>query len=150
MGRRSRRRSREQTEIRQRTAGGRRSSPTKRPKAPWGSFPLSELVVLFALVAGTIGLITGGLTMIVLAVVLGSAAGLELAIREHMAGYRSHTTLLAACVAVVVLTAVYLILPGRQTLITVIRFGLAGAAFAGVFYLLRARFKRRSGGLSFR
>lgn len=152
MGRRSRRRSREQTEIEQRAAGGRRSSPTgdERPKAPWGKFPLSELVVLCALVTGTIGLITRGLTMIVLAAALGSAAGLELAIREHMAGYRSHTTLLAACVAVIVLTAIYLVLPGGHTLIIVVRFGLAGAAFAGAFYLLRTRFKRRSGGLSFR
>src|SRR3954453_7727512 len=76
-----------------------RTSIDDRPPAPWGSFPLVELVVLLALiliVAGFIirggrggGVVGGGLA-------LGSLAGIELSIREHFAGFRSHTPLLAA------------------------------------------------------
>src|SRR3954462_3462227 len=76
-----------------------RTSIDDRPPAPWGNFPLVELVVLLALiliVAGFIirgergGAVIGG------GRALGSLAGIELSIREHFGGFRSHTTLLAA------------------------------------------------------
>src|SRR3712207_3872802 len=68
------------------------------PPAPWGSFPLSELVVLVALILLVAGFVTEpprGAIMIGAGLVLGSLAGLELSLREHLAGYRSHTLLLA-------------------------------------------------------
>ena len=34
--------------------------------------------------------------MLAAAAALGSLAGLEISLREHLAGYRSHTTVLAA------------------------------------------------------
>src|SRR5712692_3733339 len=64
---------------------GRRASPDDRPPAPWGGFPLVELVVLGALglfVAGLIVRGTRGGVMLISALVLGSLAGLELSIRE--------------------------------------------------------------------
>ena len=76
-----------------------------------------------------------------------SLAGLELSLREHLAGFRSHTTLLAGVIAFVVVTA--LVLGFGHTRLWAV--GLAAAlAFAGSFYGLREVFKRRSGGLGFR
>src|SRR5919198_6307735 len=52
-----------------------------RPPAPWGSFPLVELVVLLSLVLLVAGFFlqgARGVTMIIAGVTLGSLAGLEL------------------------------------------------------------------------
>src|SRR3954454_5773310 len=84
------------SEPRRRRGG--RPTMDDRPPAPWGSFPLVELAVLAAIglfVAGLIVRGDRGGVMVVCALVLGSLAGLELSIREHLAGFRSHTTLLA-------------------------------------------------------
>jgi hypothetical protein len=122
----------------------------ERPAAPWGRFPLSELVVLLAVVLGIASfLVPGqqGLVMLVAAFVLGSLAGLELAAREHFAGYRSHTTLLAACAAFAA-GGIVVALPGPAP--RVLTVAAAVAVFALAFWLLREAFKRRSGGLGFR
>jgi hypothetical protein len=133
-------------------SGGRsgRRGTRERPQAPWGRFPLSEIVVLMALVIGVAGLIVGGeqgLIMLVAALALGSLAGLELAAREHFAGYRSHSSLLAASAAFGA-GAVVVALPGTAPRIptAVVALGV----FAVAFWLLRQAFKRRSGGLGFR
>ena len=132
--------------------GGRpaRRPPPERPPAPWGRFPLVELVILLGLVL----LVTGffvqgarGLTMIAAGVALASLAGLELSIREHLAGYRSHSSVLAGVVAVLALAAGYFLLPIGLLVVNL----LIGAVVFGVcFYALREVFKRRSGGLGFR
>src|SRR6202008_4810411 len=71
----------------------------ERPPAPWGSFPLAELTVLAGIVALVVGLVSANPTAIGVGVVL---AGLGVSVREHFAGYRSHTTLLAGTVFVLV------------------------------------------------
>src|SRR3954454_22820764 len=74
----------------------------ERPPAPWGKFPLVELVVLLALIMLPLSFVVGGTrgkVMLTASLALGSLAGLELSIREHFAGYRSHTTLLAGACA---------------------------------------------------
>ena len=76
------------------------SSKQEVPPAPWGSFPLVELSVLAGLILIIIGAITSNLTQLGIGLALGSLGGLELSIREHFAGYRSHTTLLAGVVFV--------------------------------------------------
>ena len=78
---------------------------------------------------------------------IASIAGLELAVREHVTGFRSHTTLLSGGAAI--LTIVVLGLgAGLETLGFLLLSGLV--AFAGSFVGLRELFRRRSGGLSFR
>ena len=64
----------------------------ERPTAPWGSFPLSELVILLGLVLILWGAArgSGGEEMLAAGLVIASLGGGELALREHMAGYRSH------------------------------------------------------------
>ena len=117
-----------------------------RPPAPWGNFPLTQLAVLAGLILIGIGLFTGDPALLLGGLLLGSLGGLELSLREHFAGFRSHTTLLAGvgAVAVALLTWFGAGLPFAVSL------GLAAAAFAGLFYLLRRAFIRASGGLSYR
>ncbi len=117
-----------------------------RPPAPWGNFPLAELVILAGIVALAIGVIGGRPIAIGVGVVCAGLGGLEVAVREHFAGYRSHTTLLAGF-AFVLTTAGVLYL-GNQILAVALAVG--AVVFAIVFYLARRAFQRASGGLSFR
>ena len=80
---------------------------------------------------------------------LGIAAlgGLELSVREHFAGYRSHTTLLAGVVAFVVVSVLALT-TGPYALWVLL--AVAGTVFFLCFVTLRRVFQQRSGGLSFR
>ena len=82
------------------------------PRAPWGAFPLSELTVLAAIAAALYCFVSWGQPRAIwaagAAASLGSLAGLEVAIREHFAGFRPHTTILAATAAVAVSTVVQL------------------------------------------
>ena len=121
----------------------------ERPEAPWGSFPLSELVILLGIVLIGWGIFTGrgGNERLAAGLIVASLGGGELALREHMAGYRSHTTLLAGASAFVVVTAVALLF-GPVRLWELV--ALAVVVFAASFLGLRQLFKRRSGGLSFR
>lgn len=117
-----------------------------RPPAPWGSFPLAELTVLAGIVMLAIGLIGRHPTAIGVGVVLAGLGGLEVAVREHFAGYRSHTTLLAGAVFVLVVGGLFYL----AGLILAICLGVGAAAFVASFIALRRAFQRSSGGLSFR
>jgi hypothetical protein len=126
----------------------RRASP-RAPRAPWGAFPLSELTVLLAVVAALYGLLAwgsrSGALALAAAACLGSLAGLEVAIREHLAGHRSHTMLLAAVGAVAVLTGAEL-----ATRSPLVALALAVSTFLATVALLWRVFERRraSGGAS--
>jgi len=122
------------------------TAPSERPPAPWGSFPLAELVIFAGIVALIVGLASQNPTAIGLGVVLAGLGGLEVAIREHFAGYRSHTTLLAGAVFVVTVAIVFYV--ANQILAVALAIG--AVAFALAFYLARRAFQRASGGLSFR
>jgi len=122
------------------------SAPDERPPAPWGSAPLAELVILAGIVALGIGVFGGSPTAIGVGVALAGLGGLEVAIREHFAGYRSHTTLIAG--AAFVLTTGLLFYVAGQILAVALAIG--AVAFAIVFFLARRAFQRASGGLSFR
>jgi hypothetical protein len=126
-----------------------RPSLHERPTAPWGSFPLSELVIFVGIVLILVGAVQGtdGARFIVSGLVIAGLGGGELALREHMAGYRSHSSLLAGVAAFVVVTAVALGLGPVQFWVLVL---LGIAVFAATFYAMRELFKRRSGGLGFR
>jgi hypothetical protein len=121
----------------------------ERPQAPWGSFPLSELVILLGIVLIVWGAVGGGddTGLLAAGLVIASLGGGELALREHLAGFRSHSTLLAGVAAFVCVTAVALGLgPVRFWVLLMLGAGVFGATF----YLMRELFKRRSGGLGFR
>jgi Kef-type K+ transport system membrane component KefB len=113
------------------------------PRAPWGAFPLSELTVALAGILAVVGILTWGSPDSAWAflgtMTLACLAGLEVAAREHFAGRRQHTTLLAGAVAVG-LTAVAILVrvPAIVTL------PLATAAFVLCATRLQRSFTRRA------
>lgn len=118
------------------------------PKAPWSPFPLTELVILLALVMLGIGFFSGGGrrgTLIGVGVVLASLGGGELAVREHFAGFRSHTILLSMLCGFAA-GAIAAVL-GAANLVVVV---VAVVVMAAAFPFVRRAFKRRSGGLGYR
>ena len=133
----------------QRVPVRRRAKGEEAPKSPWHPFPLVELSIFAGLVLVIVGvvsdpgeprttLIFGGLALITL-------ASLELSIREHLAGYRSHTTLLAAAAAVMVGVPLWFTpLPQEAILVVCLAIG------AGAFRVLRSVFERRAEGMSWR
>jgi uncharacterized membrane protein YphA (DoxX/SURF4 family) len=118
--------------------------------APWGPFPLTELVVLLALILLVGAFIVRGergRTMLAAGLVLGSLGGLETSIREHFAGYRSHTTIFAASAGVLTIVAVTLVVhPIKLWIVALIALAVASASF----WAAHEAFKRRSGGVGFR
>ena|SRR5256885_5593947 len=166
MGRRSRKRAADTTTRAERDAARRarasatgtagRSRPRagrptidERPPAPWGSFPLSELLVLVGLILIGWGIFSGKghEERLAAGIVVAALGGAELALREHLGGYRSHTTLLAGVAAFAVVTVVALGLGPVKLWVLVV---IAAAVFGSAFFWLRELFKRRSGGLGFR
>ncbi len=117
-----------------------------RPPAPWGSFPLAELSVLAGIIALVAGVVSKSPTTVGAGVVLATLGGLKVSAREHFAGYRSHTTLLAGTVFVIVTGALFYL----AGLVLAICLASGAAAFALSFYFLRRAFQKASGGLSFK
>jgi hypothetical protein len=138
-------------ETRTRPTRRRRPRADEPPPAPWGSFPLVELVVLIGIVMLVAGFIVSGnqgTVLIVTGLALASLGGLELAIREHFAGYRSHTLVLAGTAAVACLAALFIAAP--SLLSPPLRIAAAVAVFAFAAWGLTVVFRRASGGLAFR
>lgn len=128
-----------------RRARRRAANLDERPPAPWGNVPLVELVVLAGIVLLIAGFIVGGsrgVVMIAAGAVLCSIAGLELAIREHFGGYRSHTFLLSGAVGVAVVAALYFLTPDLWLPFAL---AIAVAAFGATAWLLTRAFQRRTG-----
>jgi hypothetical protein len=122
----------------------RRSRRERAPQPPWGGFPLVELCALSAIVLGVWGILRGGRGGVVLltaAMLLGSVAGLEVAIREHLGGYRSHTLVLSGVCAIAAVAIAFFADAPRTTLVAI-----AAAVLATGVVAFRQLFKRRSGG----
>ena len=125
-------------------------SADERPPPLWAPFPLTELVTLAGIVLMAWGLASGGTAgnrRLTAGLAIASLAGLELAVREHVTGFRSHSALLAGAVAILVMVVAGLGLRVNPLGLVLIA-GLA--AFAAAFWALRKLFQSRSGGLSFR
>ncbi len=132
-----------------RAARGRSSNISKsdeRPDAPWGKAPLAELAILAGIICLAVGIFGSHETLIGVGVGLAALGGMEVAIREHFAGYRSHTTLLAGFVFVVVVGVLFY----AAGLVLAYALPVGAVCFALAFYLARRAFQRASGGLSFR
>ena len=118
------------------------------PEAPWHPVPLVELSILLGLVLIVVGFFTRGETggiLVTGGIVLVSLAALELAVREHVTGYRSHSALLAGAAAVLVGALGFVVgLPQVAILLVAVIVGIS--AFAA----LRGMFRRKAGGLTWR
>jgi hypothetical protein len=111
--------------------------------------PLVELSVLVGIVLIVLGLVVvhgdRGRILLVFGLVLGSLGGLDTALREHFAGFRSHSTLLAGLPAV--LTAGVLFFASAPQFAVLIA---AVGVFIAAFSVLRGVFRTRSGGRTLR
>ena len=127
----------------------RRARMDEAPPAPWAPVPLVELCVLAGLVLIVTWVLSDGSRSRLLlgcGIALAALAGLELSVREHFTGFRSHSTLLAGVVAILAGTALLLLTALPQPLLL----GIAIAVFGAVFVALRSAFRARAGGLGFR
>lgn len=110
----------------------------ERPRPPWHPVPLAELVSLVGLVVMAVGLVRGGsagATLVAAGLAVAVLGVVELCLREHVAGHRSHTTLLAFVPVVALHTAVVLLLP--VAVVGVAAIALDVAVFAVAAWALR-------------
>ncbi len=126
----------------------RRARAAERPRAPWAPFPLVELCILAGIICIVVGFAGGAedVPWLIAGFALVSLAGVAVAVHEHLAGFRSHSALLAAALAVALAAAASLLSAVPQPVILV----LAVVAFGIAFGALRELFRRRAGGLGFR
>ncbi len=126
-----------------------RRGPEDRPSPPWGSFPLTEIVIFIGVILLIAGFFTPppqGFVMIAVGLGLASLAGLELSIREHFAAYRSHTLLLASAIGVPVFGVLFV--ATKLSPAACVAAGLV--TFGGAAWLFASAFRRRSGGALYR
>jgi hypothetical protein len=118
-----------------------------RPQAPWHPLPLSELLILVGAVGTVIAWLRGVESNGALlgagigAVVIGT---IEVTLREHLGGFRSHTLMLSVLPAIVFHTAVVLLvlaLAGRApSWLNIVLLPIDAAIAVVCFKLLRARY----------
>jgi hypothetical protein len=110
-----------------------------RPNPPWHPVPVSEIAMLAGAVALVVGLFRGpdpaALAVGIAAMALGVV---ELSLREHRAGYRQHTLLLAGATAATVHLGFVLLAPFRYVgplalLLDLLVFAAGHAAFDAMF-----------------
>jgi hypothetical protein len=118
----------------------------ERPQAPWHPLPLSELLILVGAIGTVVGLRRGishggpALFAGLAAVLIGTV---EVTLREHLSGYRSHSIILAVLAVIVFHSAVALGVAAVTRLPAALNVALLAldlALFAFLFKLLRARF----------
>lgn len=117
----------------------------ERPQAPWHPWPFSELLILAGAIATIVGFARkdAGHTLLLAgigSVVLGT---LEFTVREHLSGYRAHTSLIAAVPTALVHGAIalglYAVGAPRETWVLV-PIAVDVPLFWFLFRTLRARF----------
>ncbi len=163
MGRRSRKRSGVAGAVRRAPAAADQPSPQPRtsgtksrrahldeaPQPPWAPFPLTEICIFVGLVVLAVALLGGGGSrgpLLVFGLSVVTLATLELALREHFAGYRSHSALLAGITAMLVAAPLALFArPPRGAVLIV-----GAVIFLLGLQLFREVFRRRAGGMSWR
>ena len=136
----------------ERSGGGWRDplSVGERPQAPWHPLPLSELLILVGALSTVFGLDRlqhGGISNGGPALFAGIAAVLigtvEVTLREHLSGYRSHTLILTLMLLLVFHAAVILTVASLTEVPKALNVGLllVDVALGTIlFRLLRARY----------
>lgn len=130
-----------------------KSFKAKRSEAPkpiWAPFPLTELMILVGLLGAITGVAANKPRFIVGGLLLVFAASIELSAREHFAGYRSHSAMLATFITVAATVGVAY-LNGRLELHLpwAVFIAVPVAVFVAAFAFLRRKFLDVTG-ISFR
>lgn len=120
----------------------------ERPHSPWHPFPLSELLILAgaigAVVAWNRGIAHRGTALLIASIAAVMLGTIEVTLREHLSGFRSHAILLSLLPPLAFHTAVVLITQSQTTVprwLNVALLPIDGALFAVLFRVLRARFQ---------
>jgi uncharacterized membrane protein required for colicin V production len=117
-----------------------------RPRPPWYPLPLSELLILVGAIGTVVGLrrgvSNGGPVLFagLAAVIIGTV---EVTLREHLGGYRSHTIILALLPTIVFHSAVALLVAAFTRVpswLNVVLLLIDVAVFSFLFKLLRGRY----------
>jgi hypothetical protein len=149
-GGREKRRAREQARASTGRSGGLSDalSVGERPHSPWHPFPLSELLILAgaigAVVAWNRGVAHRGTALLIASIAAVMLGTIEVTLREHLSGFRSHAILLSLLPPLAFHTAVVLITQSQTTVprwLNVALLPFDGALFAVLFRVLRARFQ---------
>jgi hypothetical protein len=121
----------------------------QRPKAPWHPVPLVEICVLSGIALIVYGFLNfeerDGRILLALGLVLASLGGLDTAVRDHFAGFRSHSLLLGGVPTVLVAGGLFY---ARAPWPAVVAAALV-TLVAGV-YVFQKQFRKRSGGYAFK
>ena len=127
---------------------GHRARLEDAPRPPWHPVPLTELCILVGMIVLAAAFLGGGPTALLVGfgLVLVVAATGELALREHLAGYRSHSALVAGLAAILVAAPLAAVVRPPKAVVL----GVAAVVFLVVLQLMRELFRRRSGGTSWR
>jgi hypothetical protein len=119
----------------------------ERPQAPWHPLPLSELLILVGGIGTVIairrGEVENGGTALLASLGAVMIGTLEVTLREHLSGYRSHTLILSLLPTIVFHSSLVLILAQFIQVprwVTSALLALDLALFAFLFKVLRARF----------
>ncbi len=110
----------------------------ERPPSPFG-LPVSEIAIFAGMVGVIVWLIEGGTAVLVVGLTVCTLGVLEVTAREHLSGYRSHTTLLAAIPAVAIGIGVVSLIGERNSRAPYL-IAVAAPVFALLFWFLRKRF----------
>lgn len=111
----------------------------ERPESPFGGLPISEVVILAGVIGTIFGLVASAPAALAAGIVACVIGVGEFTLREHLSGYRSHTTLLAAGPAIAAGIAMIALVGGalsRSLLLVVVV-----PVFIVCFVLLRRRFR---------
>ncbi len=115
----------------------------RRPPAPWHPLPLSELLILVGAVGTVVGLtrgISNGGPPLIAGLAALAIGTVEVTLREHLSGYRSHAIILAALPVIVLDSALVLLVAPFGAGLKLAMLVLDVAVFAPLYKLLRARF----------
>jgi hypothetical protein len=111
----------------------------ERPPGIFGGLPISEFAILAGLIALVAGSIDRGGSAIDVGIVLMALGVTEVTAREHLSGYRSHTTLLAFMPAVIV-EAIYALVIGAPSQ-RILLLAPVIPVFGVCYWLLRRQFR---------
>lgn len=110
----------------------------ERPPSPFGGLPVSEIAIFVGAIGLVVGIIQHGGAALIAGSAVCTLGVLEITMREHFSGYRSHAILLAAVPAVIteVLFVAVIGEPNPRLLLLAIVIPI----FSVLFWLLRKRF----------
>jgi hypothetical protein len=121
----------------------------ERPQAPWHPLPLSELLILAGTIAFVLALsrlnrgVSAGGPLLLAGIVAVALGTIEVTLREHRGGFRSHTLLLALLPVVMLHSVVVLgasVFSKPSQLLNIGMLAVDIALFVFLFRVLRARF----------